>query len=49
MSGEFNFEVIEANGPVEPQQSAMRQIVAARINLAEFALVKPARAVAQAA
>ncbi|HEX4643989.1 MAG TPA: thymidylate kinase [Verrucomicrobiae bacterium] len=36
MSTEFNFSVIDANQPVEPQQSVMRELVAARIDLAAF-------------
>jgi dTMP kinase len=38
MSTEFNFVVIDANQPVEPQQSLVRQIVSARIDLSRFLL-----------
>jgi dTMP kinase len=36
MSTEFNFMVIDANQPVEVQQSTVRALVASRINLAGF-------------
>jgi dTMP kinase len=36
MSNEFNFMVIDANQQVEPQQSLMRQLVAARIDFNQF-------------
>ena len=36
MSTEFNFLVIDANQPVEPQQAIMRELIAARIDLASF-------------
>lgn len=38
MSTEFNFLVIDANKPVETQQSVVRQLVSARIDLAKFTL-----------
>ncbi|MBI2926779.1 MAG: thymidylate kinase [Verrucomicrobia bacterium] len=41
MSGEFHFLVIDANQPVEPQQSTMRQLLAAKMNLAEYSVAKP--------
>jgi dTMP kinase len=37
MSTEFHFHVIDANQPVEAQQSAVRQLVAANIELANYA------------
>ncbi len=37
MSTEFDFSVIDANQPVEAQQSIVRELVADRINLAAFA------------
>src|SRR5205807_6106015 len=37
MSTEFNFSVINANQPVEIQQTLVRELIAARINLADFA------------
>lgn len=37
MSSEFGFHVIEANQPVEAQQALVRQIVADRIPLADYA------------
>ena len=37
MSTEFNFSVIDANQPVEPQQSVVRELTAAKIDLASFA------------
>jgi dTMP kinase len=36
MSTEFDFSVIDANQPVEAQQSLVRELVAARIDLAAF-------------
>jgi len=36
MSTEFKFTVIDANQPIEAQQSLVRQIVAARISLKKF-------------
>ncbi|MGA1238066.1 MAG: dTMP kinase [Limisphaerales bacterium] len=36
MSSEFGFLVVDANRPVEPQQSVLRQLVAARIDLGRF-------------
>ena len=41
MSTEFNFSVIDANQPVEAQQSIIRELVAARIDLAAFAANRP--------
>jgi len=37
MSTEFHFHVIDANQPVEAQQSVVRQLVAANIELANYA------------
>jgi len=36
MSTEFQFLVMDANQTIEPQQSVMRDIVAAKINLSDF-------------
>jgi len=36
MSSEFNFCMIDASQPIEAQQSLVRQLVAAKINLASF-------------
>ena len=41
MSTEFNFLVIDANQPIEAQQSIVRDLVAAKVNLKEFQLHKP--------
>ena len=41
MSTEFNFSVIDANQPVETQQSVVRELVAARIDLASFVASHP--------
>jgi dTMP kinase len=38
MTTEFDFLVMDANDPVEAQQSIVRQMVAARIDLARYAL-----------
>jgi dTMP kinase len=40
MSTEFNFLVIDADKPVEAQQSIVRQLVSARIDLAQYSLAK---------
>jgi len=40
MSTEFHFHVIDANQPVEAQQSVVRQLVAANIELANYASSK---------
>ncbi|MBU6400443.1 MAG: thymidylate kinase [Verrucomicrobia bacterium] len=40
MSKEFNFLVIDANQPIEVQQSAVRALVASKLGLAAFALSK---------
>lgn len=40
MSKEFNFLVIDANQPIEAQQSAVRALVASKIDLSAFALQK---------
>ncbi len=40
MSSEFHFLVIDANQPVEPQQSVMRQLLASKMNLAEYSVAK---------
>jgi len=37
MSTEFHFHVLDANQPIEAQQSLVREIVAARIDLHAFA------------
>jgi len=37
MSAEFKFTIIDANQPIEKQQSLVRQLVAARIDLKQFA------------
>jgi dTMP kinase len=44
MSTEFDFLVLDANQPIETQQSTVRQLVAAKINLAAFQLSRPGRA-----
>jgi len=36
MSTEFNFSVIDGNQAVEPQQSVVRELTAAKIDLASF-------------
>jgi dTMP kinase len=36
MSTEFNFTVMDANQPIEAQQSVVRELVAARIDLSSF-------------
>ncbi len=36
LSSEFDFTVIDANQPIEAQQSLVRELVAARLNLASF-------------
>jgi len=41
MSTEFNFLVIDANQPIEAQQSIVRDLVAAKVKLKEFKLHKP--------
>ena len=43
MSTEFNFSVMDANQPVESQQSIVRELVASRINLSAFAANKASR------
>jgi dTMP kinase len=40
MSTEFKFTVMDANQPVEAQQSVLRQILADRIDLSHYALPK---------
>ena len=40
MSTEFNFLVIDANQPIEPQQSLMRDLIAAKLDLPAFAAQK---------
>jgi dTMP kinase len=42
MSTEFNFHLVDANQPIEIQQSLVREVVAARINLRAYAATKPA-------
>src|SRR5580698_4338012 len=41
MSTEFNFLVIDANGPIEAQQTIVRDLVAARVALKNYKLHKP--------
>jgi dTMP kinase len=36
MSTEFNFMVMDANQPIEPQQAVMRDLVSSRIDLTKF-------------
>jgi dTMP kinase len=40
MSTEFGFQVIDANQPVESQQSVIRQLIAAKIDLGRYAQAK---------
>jgi dTMP kinase len=40
MSGEFNFIEIDANRPIEAQQSLVRELVATKIDLSSFVLSK---------
>ncbi len=40
MSTEFNFVVVDANQPVETQQSIVRQIVGSRIDVSKYLAVK---------
>ena len=40
MSGEFGFIEIDANQPIEAQQSLVRELVATKINLSTYALAK---------
>jgi dTMP kinase len=40
MSSEFQFLIIDANQPVEAQQSVVRKLVSSRIDLPQFALKK---------
>ncbi len=42
MSTEFGFLVIEADRPVEAQQSIVRQLVTSKLDLARFAVTQPA-------
>ena len=42
MSTEFGFLVIEADRPVEAQQSVVRQLVSSKLDLSQFAVTKPA-------
>ena len=42
MSTEFGFLVIEADRPVEAQQSVVRQLVSSKLNLSQFAVTQPA-------
>ncbi len=42
MSTEFGFLVIEADRPVEAQQSIVRQLVSSKLDLARFAVTQPA-------
>jgi dTMP kinase len=37
MSTEFNFSVIDAHQQIEAQQTVVRELIAAKINLASFA------------
>ena len=41
MSTEFNFLVIDANGPIEAQQTIVRDLVAARVELKNYKLHRP--------
>jgi dTMP kinase len=41
MSTEFKFLVIDANQPIEAQQTIVRDMVAARIDLAQYLMSKP--------
>jgi dTMP kinase len=41
MSTEFNFLVIDANGPIEAQQAIVRDLVAAKVDLKKYKLHKP--------
>lgn len=41
MSMDFNFLVMDANQPIEPQQTVVRDLVASKINLSKFAARKP--------
>lgn len=36
MAGEFNFVTIDANGPIEAQQSIVRELIASRVRLPDF-------------
>ena len=36
MSTEFHFHVIDANQPIEAQQSIVRELVASKLKLADF-------------
>src|SRR6058998_1125197 len=38
MSTEFNFRVIDANQPIEAQQSVVRELIASRIDLSAFSV-----------
>ena len=40
MAAEFSFQLVDANQPIELQQSFVRQAVAARLDLAAFACGK---------
>jgi dTMP kinase len=42
MSTEFHFHLVDANQPIEVQQSLVREVVAARIDLGAFAGPQPA-------
>ena len=41
MSTEFKFTVMDANQPIEAQQTIVRDLVAAKINLSQFVMRKP--------
>ncbi len=41
MSTEFKFLVVDANQPIETQQTIVRDLVAARIDLSQFGMNKP--------
>lgn len=41
MSNEYNFTIIDANQPIECQQSLVRDLVAAKINFTDFRSDKP--------
>ena len=41
MSAEFDFLVIDANQPVEAQQSELRELISSKIDLSKFAAAEP--------
>jgi len=46
MAGEFNFVTIDANGPIEAQQSVARELITSRLRLTDFVAdsIQPKRA-----